>query len=268
MEIIVNSEKLNKMIKNFLIVKNNIRVFHSISELGTFSLEWLTDKINDVPDEKFFTVALSGGTTPKLLFEYLARHGNKSVNWNKILFFWSDERCVLPESSDSNYRMARSSLLDKLYIPEEHIFRIYGEDAPEKEAQRYSNILSENIPLENGFPRFDLILLGLGEDGHTASVFAGNTQLFQSQQFCEAVKHPQTGQKRITITGPVINNAIDVAFLVTGSEKAEIVSKVLNDKTTDYPASLVCPKHGRLSWLLDKEAASLITSSISMPCLL
>lgn len=238
--------------------KDNIRIFQSISELGTFALAWLRDKIKDVPDEKFFTIALSGGTTPKLLFDYIAVHGIRTVNWNKILFFWCDERCVWPESSDSNYGMARSSLLEKLHIPEAHIFRIHGEEAPEKEVQRYSHILSENIPSENGFPRFDLILLGLGKDGHTASVFPGNTQLFQSQHFCEVVKHPQTGQKRITITGKVINNAIDVAFLVTGSEKAEIVSKVIAKEITGYPASMVCPEPGRLSWLLDKDAAGII----------
>jgi 6-phosphogluconolactonase len=243
------------MIKDFPMEKNNILIFQSFSKLAKFALKWLTAKIKDVQDDKFFTVALSGGTTPKQLFEYIALHGNEAVNWNKILFFWSDERCVLPNSGDSNYRMARLYLLDKLNIPEEHIFRINGEDDPGEEAQRYSRILSENIPSENGLPRFDLILLGLGEDGHTASIFPGNTQLFQSQRFCEAVKHPQTGQQRITLTGPVINNAIDIAFLVTGSGKAKIVSKVLKNDKTDYPASSVYPVHGRLTWLLDKEAA-------------
>ena len=230
-------------------------IFQSKSDLAEFSLKWLTARVKEIPDDKFFTIALPGGTTPKQLFEQLASHGNKVPIWNKILFFWGDERCVSPESGDSNYLMARS-YLEKLQIPKEHIFRIHGEDDPIEEAHRYNRILSENISSENGLPRFNLILLGLGKDGHTASIFPGNTKLFKSQNFCEAVKHPKTGQQRITLTGTVINNAKDVAFLVSGAGKAEIISKVINKDISDYPASLVCPVHGRLTWLLDKEAAS------------
>ncbi|MDD4920935.1 MAG: 6-phosphogluconolactonase [Bacteroidales bacterium] len=235
--------------------KKNIRIFQSVNDLAKFALEWLTVKMEKTPEEKLFTVALSGGTTPKQLFQYIALHGQQSIDWKRMLFFWSDERCVLPDSTDSNYRMARLCFLDKLDIPEKHIFRIHGEAAPAQESQRYSRILSEKILSQNGLPRFDLILLGLGEDGHTASIFPGNIQLFQSDRLCEVVKHPQTGQLRITLTGPVINNAAEVAFLVTGSGKAEIVSKVLNKGKTDDPASLVCPNDGRLTWLLDKDAA-------------
>jgi len=236
--------------------KKNIKIFQAVNDLAKFALERLAEKMGESPEGKFYTVALSGGTTPKQLFEYMFLHGQKAENWNRILFFWSDERCVMPESDESNYRMARLCLLDKLNIPEAHIFRIHGEADPIEEAQRYSRVLSENIPFLNGLPCFDLILLGLGEDGHTASIFPGNTQLFQSERLCEAVKHPQTGQQRITLTGPVINNAADVVFLVTGLGKAEIVSNVLNTVKNDFPASLVSPVHGRLTWLLDKDAAS------------
>jgi len=237
-------------------IKNNFKIFHSVNDLGEFALEWLTLKMEEAPDKKWITVALSGGTTPGQLFDYIALHGQKAVDWNRFLFFWSDERCVLPDSEDSNYRMARLSLLEKLNIPNEHIFRIHGEADSTQEALRYSRILSEKIPSVNGLPCFDLILLGLGEDGHTASIFPGNMQLFQSEHICEAVKHPQTGQERITLTGTVINNANNVAFLVTGFGKAKIVSKVLNTTRNDFPASLVCPVHGRLTWLLDTDAAS------------
>jgi len=235
--------------------KNNFKIFQTVNDLGEFALEWLTLKMEEFPEKKRLTIALSGGSTPKQLFDYIASHGKSAADWSRFLFFWSDERCVSPESEDSNYRMAKFYLLDKLGIPDEHIFRIEGEANPAQEAQRYSRVLSENIPIVNGFPRFDLILLGLGEDGHTASIFPGNTQLFTSERFCEAVKHPTTGQQRITITGPVINNAVNVAFLVTGFGKAEIVSKVLNTSKNDFPASLVCPVHGRLTWLLDNDAA-------------
>lgn len=235
---------------------NRIRIFESVNDLAQFALEWLVAKIHEIPEEKTLTVALSGGATPKQLFEYLSFQGQKSVDWKRILFFWSDERCVLPESDDSNYRMAKNSFFDKLDIPEEHIFRIHGEADPIEEAERYSRILKDNVPLKHGLPRFDLIILGLGEDGHIASIFPGNTQLFQSEHFCEAVKHPSTGQQRITFSGPVINNAIDIVFLVTGSQKAEIVLKVLNAKNDKYPASLICPCYGRLTWLLDYDAGS------------
>ena len=236
-------------------MENTVKIFQSVNDLAKFALEKLAKKIGKVPKEKFYTVALSGGTTPKQLFEYLALNGQKAVNWNRILFFWCDERCVFPDSDESNYRMVRLHLLEKLGIPENHIFRIYGEANPDEEAQRYSQILTKNIDLKNGLPCFDLILLGLGEDGHTASIFPGNTQLFKSEQLCEAVKHPQTGQYRVTLTGRVINNATNVVFLVTGSGKAEIVFNVLTTVKNDFPASLVSPAHGRLTWLLDKDAA-------------
>jgi len=236
--------------------KKNIRIFQSVKELAAYSMEWMSLKMKEATKDKFFTVALSGGTTPKQLFEYLAMHGQGTVDWTKILFFWSDERCVAPDNADSNYHMAKFCLLDKLEIPEEHIFRIHGEAEPIEEAKRYSLILEENVPLRNGLPCFDLILLGLGEDGHTASIFPGNTHLFESARYCESVKHPQTGQQRVTLTGSVINNADNVVFLVTGSGKAEIVSRVLNTAKNDYPASLVSPVHGRIKWFLDQNAAS------------
>jgi 6-phosphogluconolactonase len=236
--------------------KDPIRIFESVSNVADFALHWLSAKTNDPTSGGFLTVALSGGSTPKQLFEYVASHEKPFVNWNTILFFWGDERCVSPDHGDSNYRMTRQYLFEKLDIPEEHIFRIYGEAEASEEARRYSRVLSENVPLKNGLPCFDLILLGLGEDGHTASIFPGNERSFQSDCFCEAVTHPQTGQQRITLTGSVINNAADVAFLVTGTGKAGIVSRILNDTPGfDYPAAHVHPREGSLTWLLDTEAA-------------
>jgi len=237
-------------------MENTIKIFQSVNDLAKFGLEQLAEKMGKAPEGEFYTVALSGGTTPKQIFEYLVLQGQKAVNWNRILFFWCDERCVLPDSDESNYRMARLSLLENLGIPENHIFRIHGEVNPDEEAQRYGQIITENIPLKYGLPCFDLILLGLGEDGHTASIFPGNKQLFESEHLCEAVKHPQTGQQRITLTGQIINNATDVVFLVTGFGKAEIVSNILTTVKNDFPASLVNPVHGRLTWLLDKDAAT------------
>jgi 6-phosphogluconolactonase len=236
-------------------------IFQTISELAETVLNELVARTHSIPDETFLTVALSGGTTPKQLFEAcLTSNKYKEVSWNKILFFWVDERCVPPDQEESNYGMANNHFLRRLNIPEAHIFRMHGEAVPEKEVIRYRRILSENVPTRHNLPCFDFILLGLGEDGHTASIFPGNTGLFQTVNSCEVVQHPQTGQRRITLTGSVLNNAVDVVFLVTGSLKAAIVSNILQSHTTEFPASLVHPHQGRLIWLLDKDAASSVAA--------
>jgi len=135
-----------------------------------------------------------------------------------------------------------------------------GENEPWMEAERYSSEILENVPLRLGVPRFDIIYLGLGEDGHTASIFPGNLDLFDSSRICEVAVHPATGQKRITLTGTVINNAARVIFAVSGRNKAEIVAEILeNPSSGNYPASVVKPLSGRLTWHLDLEAASLLT---------
>jgi len=197
--------------------------------------------------------------TPKRIFEYISSSDQGVVNWNRIRFFWCDERCVSPDDDESNFHMARLYLFKNLDIPAHHIFRIFGEADPPSEAIRYSRIISRNVPIKRNLPEFDLILLGLGEDGHTASLFPGNTGLFYSENLCEVAIHPQTGQKRITLTGTVINNARNVVFLVTGPEKAKIVADLPDDnETRRFPASLVHPGNGTLTWLLDADAARLL----------
>lgn len=205
------------------------------------------------------SVALSGGSTPEKIFESLSLHHNKTIDWARILFFWSDERCVPPDDADSNYRMARLSLFEKLDIPEANIFRIMGENEPEQEAIRYSGVISGHVPSREKMPEFDVVMLGLGTDGHVASIFPGNKGSFLSEDITAVVVHPQSGQKRITLTGSVINNAKNVVILVTGRAKAEITAEVIeNDKNGDFPASHVNPLNGNLIWLLDTEAAALL----------
>ena len=240
--------------------KPEIIIFHTIDKLAEFAAGLLYTKISEIPEGDFLTVALSGGSTPKRIFNYISSHDDGNTDWEKVRFFWVDERCVPPDDDESNYKMTRMSLLENIAIPEENIFRIHGEADPEKEAVRYSNIIAGNVPFENNLPRFDLIILGLGEDGHTASIFPGNTAMFQSAKICEVAIHPQSGQKRITITGTVINNASEVVFMVTGSGKAGIVAKILQDVNIGLPASFVKPTHGDLKWLLDKDAAKLLNS--------
>lgn len=207
-----------------------------------------------------YNIALSGGSTPKLLNKYLAEKCRFGISWEKIKFFWGDERCVPPDDDESNYKMSYETLLSKIDIPAENIFRIHGENDPEKESARYSEILKHNIPSFNDLPEFDLVMLGLGEDGHTASIFGNSISLFETGNLCAAAGHPLTRQKRITLTGTVINNARQVVFLVAGKSKMSVVDTILNKKTgfDRLPASYVNPDHGELIWLLDEQAAGLL----------
>lgn len=203
-------------------------------------------------------IALSGGSTPKIVFDHLAKEYKDKIDWSKIHLYWGDERCVLPTDPESNYKMTASHLLTKVDIPAEQVYRIRGEELPANEAVRYGAILENKVPGFTGVPRFDLVILGMGDDGHTASIFPHEIGLWDAQTNCEVATHPDSGQKRITITGKIINNAKNVAFLVTGGSKAEKVKAIINKETgsTEYPASLVNPKSGNLSWFLDKEAAA------------
>jgi len=231
-----------------------ILIFESLDEMALKALQWLTEK---TAAQDTVSVALSGGNTPQALFEQIVKLDKGTVDWNKIMVFWGDERCVPPEHTDSNFRSAQKSILIPLDIPEEHIFRMHGEAEPEKEAERYSELLAEHLPMVDGFPQFDLVLLGLGEDGHTASIFPYNISLFATTQFCSVAKHPQSGQQRITLTGSLINHAAEVAFLVIGTPKAGIVSQIAETpERMQYPAAKVSPVSGKLTWLLDKAAAS------------
>lgn len=233
-------------------------VFESMDQMAMKALEWLTVRTSNVNKETV-SIALSGGNTPQALFEKIVKLDTGSVDWNKLLVFWGDERCVPPEHADSNFRWAQKSILIPLDIPEEHIFRIHGENYPPNEAERYAKVLSEQLTVVNGYPKFDLILLGLGEDGHTASIFPGDESLFETANWCEVATHPITGKQRITLTGSVINHAEEVAFLVTGTNKAKIVAQIAKTpESSDCPAARVLPLSGKLVWLLDKAAAALL----------
>lgn len=236
-----------------------IIAFSAIEEIGAHIMALLAEKIAGIADNDFVTVALSGGSTPRQIFKYIAANEKGKIIWNKVKLFWGDERCVGPEHDESNFKMTKENLLNHITIPAENVFRIKGENIPADEAKRYSAVVAESVKPINGLPRFDIVLLGLGEDGHTASVFPGNEILFQSANICEAVVHPQTGQQRITLTGSVINNAAAIIFLVTGQGKASVVSRLLNNEAkSTLPAAFVKPVNGELQWLLDSNAASLL----------
>lgn len=205
-------------------------------------------------------VALSGGNTPKALFDYWANEGRGLLAWEKVAFFWGDERCVPPDDEMSNYGMTYVHLFAKVpEITKEQIHRIDGEADPESEAVRYGTLLEEMLPLRNGYPCFDLILLGLGDDGHTASIFPNQIEKWDATSNCVVAEHPQSNQKRISLTGQVINNADEVIFMVTGSGKATIVQHLIEGDEAikkQYPAANVKLASGTLYWYLDKEAAA------------
>lgn len=208
-------------------------------------------------------IALPGGKTPQIVFERLAGEPFRTeIDWSRIHFFWGDERCVPPAHPDSNYRTAAETLFKRILIPHKNIHRARGEARPDKEALRYESEIRETVPpAANGIPRFDWILLGLGTDGHTASLFPGASSLDEKERLCVTTVHPHSGRKRITFTPILINNAVRISFLVTGREKSEVVFEILTGaKTaTRYPAARIEPLDGQMEWILDKAASSLLT---------
>ena len=204
-----------------------------------------------------FAVALSGGSTPRGLHQELVTHFASRLDWSKVFFFWGDERHVAPDSSDSNYRMANETLLSKLPIPPENIFRVRSELPDARQAAaKYEQTLQQFFHLNSdSFPRFDFILLGMGPDGHTASLFPGTAALQERDRLVVANWVEKLNTFRITFTYPVLNDATCVMFLVNGDEKAEMVRRALKDPAANLPCQKVRPDDGELLWYLDKGAA-------------
>ena len=209
---------------------------------------------------KHFHIAISGGSTPRILFEHIAGLPTDPGMWNSARIYWVDERCVPPAHEESNYRMASEFLLRHLGLSHGHIYRIRGEEIPVKEAERYASLIHDRVPQKNNIPCFDLVLLGMGRDGHTASIFPDRMDLLESERLCEVVKHPGSGQIRITLTARIINNADHVYFLVTGKSKSATLSAILGNKKdrSRFPAGHIRPVHGSLEWFLDRDAARLL----------
>jgi 6-phosphogluconolactonase len=206
------------------------------------------------------SIALSGGSTPKHLFELFAKAGRDALPWEHIDLWWGDERTVPPDHADSNYRMTREALIDPLGLAASHVHRIAGELAdPEAAARSYSR---ELVTLLGSPPTFDLVLLGMGPDGHTASLFPGSPALDETSRW--VVANPVTSPlvhgtaTRITLTAPAINAARHVRFLVAGADKAATLAQVLEGPhdPARYPAQLIAPRDGDLVWLVDAAAAT------------
>jgi 6-phosphogluconolactonase len=206
-----------------------------------------------------FAAALSGGNTPRSLYAVLAGPGFRdSISWDGVHLFWGDERAVPADHPDSNYRSAYETLLSKVPIPERNIHRIETELGPEKAAAAYEDLLRRFFALSGGAsPRFDLILLGVGEEGHTASLFPGGGALREEKRLAVAAYVDKLKSHRITLTLPVLNHAANVFFLVSGQSKAKVVKEILGSHSR-LPAAEVQPANGRLLWLLDTPAAALL----------
>lgn len=204
-----------------------------------------------------FNMAVSGGNTPTLLFTILANEYFDKITWHTVRIFWVDERCVPSTHAESNVGMTYEILLKNLPIQEANIFRMVGETDSEKEAARYQQLLEKELPLKNNIPQFDLILLGMGDDGHTASIFPQDVSLLNSDKFVAVSTHPVSGQQRITLTGTIINAARRVVFLITGASKAPIIGQLINQvpDIEKYPAAHIHSADGLTEFYLDKDAA-------------
>src|SRR5215213_2143851 len=224
-----------------------VEVFENSEELARAAAEYFVAQCQE-------TVALSGGSTPKLMFQILAEQFRDEVAWSNIHFFWSDERHVPPDDRESNYRMAHEALLSHVPVSANNVHRIPGEnpDAAAAASEYEQTIIDVT---KQALPRLDLIFLGLGTDGHTASIFPGSEVLHETKRLVAAPYVEKLKSYRITMTLPLLNNGASVVFLVSGAEKAEVVKAVLQggDK---YPAQLVKPTHGELVWMVNKDAAS------------
>lgn len=234
-----------------------VEVWPDAGSLTTRAAELFTETARlCVTERDSFSVALSGGSTPRALYQLLAGEAYAPLTpWDKTHVFWSDERPVPPSSAESNYRMAFDALLSRVPVPPGQIHRMRAESEPERAARDYSQLLREK--LDGNPPRFDLMLLGMGEDGHTASLFPHSSAILDVDNFVSAPYVEKLKAQRLTLTFPVINEAAKVIFLVVGESKAETLRIVLEEEVSgmNYPAQLVSPTDGELIWLVDEAAA-------------
>ncbi len=243
-----------------------IRTLTTPQELFEAGAELVAHAAKEAVDERGrFALALSGGSTPRSLYNLLATNARNSLPWDKMFFFFGDERHVPPTDKDSNFKMANEAMLSKVPVPQENIFRVPAENPDAAAAaEAYDQTLRKFFALDPGqLPLFDLILLGLGPDGHTASLFPGTAALQEKSKLVVANWVEKFNTYRITFTIPVLNTGRRVAFLVSGTDKAPALQAVLQSDAPgeQYPAKLVHPANGKLIWLVDRAAASGLTGA-------
>lgn len=237
-----------------------VSVFDTPEQLAQAAAERFVEYAHESQDSQGrFSVALAGGRTPSRVYELLATEQFKNrLDWSRVFLFFGDERCVPPTDPESNYAMVAVTLTSKVPVPPANVFLMAGEGNPTENAQAYEKHVREHFP-GRIWPRFDLVMLGMGADGHTASLFPGSDALDESSRWVVMTKNPQ-GQNRITLTVPALNQAARILFLVTGKEKAATLLGILRgqSKLTRLPASLIAPVDGTLEWFADRDAASLL----------
>lgn len=211
-----------------------------------------------------FSVAISGGSTPRRMHKMLAREPYVlNIPWGKTHIFWVDERCVSQDSHESNFGMAKRDFINEVPISETQVHLITCKSSPQVSAKEYQKILNDFFSFERTrIPRFDLIYLGMGADGHIASLFPGQKILYEKEKLVMAVKGGDPNVNRISMTLPLLNQARHIVFLITGEEKAKTVQAVLEGKKLRLPAQKIGPPNGRLTWLLDRRAASLLSEDL------
>ncbi len=240
-----------------------IERYKGIHEMAEqYTEEFISLLIKMGTNQKVISVALSGGNTPKPFFSLLGELRQDQFDWSKIHWFWVDERCVPPDHPDSNYGEAHRLFFSKQDIPATQIHRIKGENETNTECKRYQQIIQDVLGFEHGYPVFDLIMLGMGADGHTASIFPNRFDLLTDTSSCAHVKHPETGQDRITMTGSSINRAKNIHILVSEQGKQEVIKEVLafDQRSTTrtiystislpYPINGIHPIDGNKAWFI------------------
>ncbi len=230
-----------------------ILYFQKSQELSVFlAKEFQALALRYALEKRNLYVAISGGNSPQGFFRELASQAQREKFWQFVHFYWVDERCVPQDHLESNYRMAKELLLEHIPLRESNIHAIFGDaQSLSSEVLRYTKEIQGNVPLWQSIPRFDWIFLGMGNDGHTASIFPGQKSIIESPEICVISEHPNKPQKRITLTLKTINNASRISFIVLGKEKERIIDKVLQKNPNSiYPAAYVSPRQGALEWLL------------------
>lgn len=222
---------------------------------------FVADAKRSIDEKRPFTVAISGGSSPRRMHKMLATEPYiQDIPWQKIHIFWVDERCVPMDSPESNYGVAKKDFIDAVPIPQTHVHWITGEPSPRMSAKEYQKTLKDLFSFENmPIPRFDLIYLGMGTDGHIASLFPEQKSLYEKENLIVAVKGGNPNVNRITMTLPLLNQARHIVFIITGKEKSRIVQKVFQDSKTRLPAQKIRPPNGQVTWLMDRGAAAFLT---------
>ncbi len=231
-----------------------LKIFKTATETATALIERI-EELMSLDTSKNYHIAFSGGSTPALMFDVWANEYKDSTDWKRLFIYFVDERAVPPEDSDSNYGMMKKLLLDHVPMKESQIFRIHGELDPIEEAEAYSKICLSKMPSVNGFPQFDLVLLGAGDDGHTSSIFPGQEEHLTSAEPFVAAYNPYSGQKRIAMTGNTIINAKKIIFLITGKNKEDVVADIYSSGDTG-PAAYVAHHSTNVELFIDESASS------------